>query len=1145
MNTPSGDGRERVVGLDSGVQALRDSPEFRGPVEPTDGHDHANDHFALVYEGERERFAAAVPFLREGLERGEKCLYVGESDSLEAVEAQMRARGLDVDAGTKSGALEFDSVEDTYLRGDSFDVESTIDLYESAIESATEDYEALRVVAETNWIAEGGVSNEEIMEYERRVNDLLDDADAIALCQYDREAIPAEALVEIVRVHPHLVYDATVSHNVYYTPPEEVFGRDRPDREVDRMLGTLGDRARAKASLRDHTETLRETHEVTARTDLSFEEKLQRLFEIGCERFDLDLGAMALVDPNADTFEIEHVSGDHDRFEPGFELPLSETYCTATADERDVVGIDNPVEAGYGGLYARETLGVEAYLGTYVPVEGGRDRTFFFVAEGERDRGFTEEERAFQRAMGQWIEYELGRRQREAAQRALYEITANSELAFDRKLERLLELGRERFDLDVGFLAHASGGRFEIVDAVGSHELIQPGRTADRSGTYCRRVLETDGLVDVQHASDEEWADDPAFETDGLESYIGTTVTIGDERYGTLCFASREPRGEPFSGAERTFLELTAQWVSYELEREQRQAQLAALNEMSRDLMDAETDVEIGRATADHAEASLGLPVAAVVRYDRDEGRLETAGRTDRAADELPLASLCATPSGRLWDAFTAGSERIVTDLRSLSGAGETLSELAAVPLGPHGVFVAATEAAGGFSAAELDFVRTTAATVETALGRADRERLLQEREQTLEEQNESLERLNRINDTIRTIGQSLVQASTRAEIEAVVCEQLADVGPYELAWICEYDAVTDRIAPREWAGAEKGYLDAVSATADESLSGRGPAGAAARTHGPRVVDNVVDDPDFEPWRREALGRGYHSLVALPLVYGDALYGVLNVYANQPGVFDELEASVLTELADTIAYAVNAVESKKAIVSDEVIELEFAVEDRGLEIVELARETGADLEMEGIVLSPGGRSRIYMSARGARPEEILASVPDLPATEGSLVSEYESDDGPVCLFEAELSADSLCETVRDHGGRPQGVSVEDGVATVTVELAADADVREFVGLFLRNYPDSELVARRSAERPRQTPVELRAALTDELTDRQLEVLQTAYFGGYFETPRTQTGSEIAESMGITQPTFNTHARAAQRKLCRQLFEADGVVSAGD
>ncbi|MFC7138392.1 MEDS domain-containing protein [Halosimplex aquaticum] len=969
--------RQPVIDLESAVEALRESPEFRGPIEPMDGHDHANDHFALVYEGEEEQYAAAVPFLRQGLERGEKCMYVADEHSLETIEAAMRERGIDVDAAVASGALVFETVQNTYLEGGSFDADSMEALYEDAIRAATAEHEGLRVVAETDWILEGDVSIEEFMAYESRMNDAFAGAPAIALCQYDLDAFPPEALVDVIRVHPHLIYDTTVCHNFYYTPPEEFFGPEQPAREVDRMMETLRERTQAKASLQERTETLRAQHEIISRADLTFEEKLHRF----------------------------------------------------------------------------------------------------------------------------------------------------------------LELGRERFDLDIGFLAHVSGERFEIVDAVGSHELIQRGEEADLSGTYCREVVENRDLVSVDHASEQGWVDREAYRTYGLDSYIGAPVVVGGEQYGTLCFASREARADPFSAAERTFLELTGQWVSYELEREHRQTQLSALNEMSRDLMDAETFEDIRRSTVEHAEGTLGLPLTALVRYDRETGRLSTASQTERAADELPTAALSSTPSGPLWEAFTAGEERIVGDVAGMSGAGDDITELAAIPLGPHGLFVTATESPGGFCDAELEFVQTTAATVETACGRADRERLLQEREETLEDQNESLSRLNRINDTIRNIGKALVQASSREEIETVVCDQLADVGPYELAWVGEHDTVTDEITPREWAGAEKGYLDAVTVTADERTTGRGPSGKAVETHEPQVVNNVIDDPTFEPWREAALNRGYHASIALPLVYGNVLYGVLNVYANQPGVFDDLERSVLAELGDTIAYAINAVESKKALVSDEVTELEFRVEDERLEIVGLARETGCDLSLEGVVPSTDGRLRVFMSARGVAADELRAFAPDLAATEVSVVSEYDDDGVPICLFEAALSEESLCETVRRHGGRPRTVAVEDGAATVVVEVAADADVREFVEMFVDNYPDSELVAQRSDERPRQTPTEFRMTLTDELTDRQLEVLQTAYFGGYFDKPRGQTGSEIAASMDISQPTFNTHVRAAQRKLCRQLFEA--------
>jgi len=958
------EGGTRVLGLDGGVDALRESAEFRGPVEPLKGHEHANDHFALLYDDRAERLAAAVPFLRQGIDAGEKCLYVGDERSLETVADLLRDRGIDVDRAVETGALVFESVTDTYFRDGSFDPESMTEIYEAEIDVATAEFEALRVVAETDWIVESDVPVESFMEYESRINDLFDDADAIALCQYDRERFPAEELIEIVRVHPHLIYDTTVCHNVYYTPPSEFCGPDRPENELDRMLGTLRERAQAKASLHGQTETLRNHHALASRSDLSFDEKLGRF----------------------------------------------------------------------------------------------------------------------------------------------------------------LEIGREYFHLDIGFLSHTATGRSELIDAVGDRELVKSGVTADPVEPYCRRVLESDGLVAVTDTPAAGWTGDRA---DDLDSFIGTTVTVEGERYGTLCFAAREGRDRPFSEAERTFLELTAQWVGYELEREQRHARLAALNEMSRDLMDAETELAIAETTVDHAAETLALPLTAVARYDRDRGRLETAARTERAVDELPTSALSEIPSGPLWEAFTVGETRVVDG--DVSGTGDDVTEIAAVPLGSHGVFVTATEAPGGFCEAALEFVETTAATVETACGRADRER-------RLEEQNESLERLNRINDTIRSIGQSLVGASTRGEIESVVCEQLADVGPYELAWVGDHDSVTDEVTPREWAGAEKGYLDETTVTADERTTGRGPAGRAVRTREPQVVDNIVEDPDFEPWRQAALTRGYHASIALPLVYDEALYGVLNVYANQPGVFDDLERSVLAELADTIAYAINAVESKKALVSDEVTNLEFAVADEGLEIVDLARETGCELTVEGVVPPGDGRARAFISTRGITPEAVRPFQSDLPATDLSLISEYEGEDGPVCLFEATLSDGSLCETVRRHGGRPHTVTVEDGVATVVVELAADAAVREFVDVFTDAYPETELVAQRNRERPRRSPTELRAALTEDLTDRQLEVLQTAYFGGYFETPRGQTGSEVAESLGISQPTFNTHVRAAHRKLCRQLFE---------
>jgi len=66
--------------------------------------------------------------------------------------------------------------------------------------------------------------------------------------------------------------------------------------------------------------------------------------------------------------------------------------------------------------------------------------------------------------------------------------------------------------------------------------------------------------------------------------------------------------------------------------------------------------------------------------------------------------------------------------------------------------------------------------------------------------------------------------------------------------------------------------------------------------------------------------------------------------------------------------------------------------------------------------------------------------------------------------------------------------------------------------------------------------DLYSRFMDELTDRQLEVVQTAYYSGFFESPRGHTGEEVAETLGVSSTAFYRHIRTVQRKLFDTLFE---------
>jgi len=64
---------------------------------------------------------------------------------------------------------------------------------------------------------------------------------------------------------------------------------------------------------------------------------------------------------------------------------------------------------------------------------------------------------------------------------------------------------------------------------------------------------------------------------------------------------------------------------------------------------------------------------------------------------------------------------------------------------------------------------------------------------------------------------------------------------------------------------------------------------------------------------------------------------------------------------------------------------------------------------------------------------------------------------------------------------------------------------------------------------------LREGVADRFTDRQWAALSAAYHGGYFDSPRKQSGEELASTLDISAPAFHNHLRAVERKLFERAF----------
>ncbi|MDD5367712.1 MAG: response regulator [Anaerolineaceae bacterium] len=160
-------------------------------------------------------------------------------------------------------------------------------------------------------------------------------------------------------------------------------------------------------------------------------------------------------------------------------------------------------------------------------------------------------------------------RKSEESIRSIYNITSSQQLSFSDKLQALLVMGCQHFNLDMGVLAHISGDHHEVVEA-----RMRTGQAVHESvihlvEVFSREALRAGGPIAVSKASSSEWAQHPAYQVNTLEAYLGTPVVVGGATFGTLGFSSREAQQRPFGTSDKEFLRLMAQWIGSEIDREQ------------------------------------------------------------------------------------------------------------------------------------------------------------------------------------------------------------------------------------------------------------------------------------------------------------------------------------------------------------------------------------------------------------------------------------------------------------------------------------------------------------------------------------------------------------------------------------------------
>jgi hypothetical protein len=179
-------------------------------------------HVCAFFSSPQEEYATLLPFMRDGIERGERAYHVLPAQYREEHLAQLRSAGIEVMAAQQRGQLEVAAPEEVYLRGGGFNKDAMLATIQEALKAGpTLGFPLTRLIAHAEAVLQDGSKANEWVEYESRLNDVLPSYNDPVICTYDANLLNGAIAVDILRTHPVAVIGGRLYENPFFVPPKE------------------------------------------------------------------------------------------------------------------------------------------------------------------------------------------------------------------------------------------------------------------------------------------------------------------------------------------------------------------------------------------------------------------------------------------------------------------------------------------------------------------------------------------------------------------------------------------------------------------------------------------------------------------------------------------------------------------------------------------------------------------------------------------------------------------------------------------------------------------------------------------------------------------------------------------------------------
>lgn len=253
--------------------------------------------------------------------------------------------------------------------------------------------------------------------------------------------------------------------------------------------------------------------------------------------------------------------------------------------------------------------------------------------------------------------------------------------------------------------------------------------------------------------------------------------------------------------------------------------------------------------------------------------------------------------------------------------------------------------------------------------------------------------------------------------------------------------------------------------------------------------------------------------------------------------FDETTRIVLKELSETVASALAGIGRKNALVSPTVVRTEYDITDPTFVLTRLAREVAAapentqagasgdgngtsepELTYRGRARQTEDGTEVFVAVERALTSTVVATTDRLVVVTGAQVVTEDEHWGVVQVW---LSEPFFAPESADHGAVLRSVTATPDSVSVVVNVPDGVTVGEISEFVCTRFEGVSLNAKRRLDRDIDYGVA--SEFLDTVTDRQLEVAQTAYYAGFFESPRGRARIERRSRLSVAAPELSATA----------------------